>query len=132
LIRNPDYVADERQAGAEAVVCDLEASAGDVAALLSRAGAVVFAAGAGPGSRAPRKDSLDRAGIRRFVQVTQTEVRPSMPCLLPAVTTKIRTRSRCFPDRVTALLPPDILAGQPSLEVHFPGGGRTGNRGGAP
>jgi nucleoside-diphosphate-sugar epimerase len=70
LIRNPDYVADMRQAGAEAVVCDLEASAGDVAALLSGAGAVVFAAGAGPGSRAPHKDSLDRAGIRRFVQVS--------------------------------------------------------------
>ena len=79
MIRNPEHVADARQAGAEAVVCDLEAaSAGDVAVLLSGAGAVVFAAGAGPGSGAPRKDSVDggcavagaRAGIRRFVQVS--------------------------------------------------------------
>jgi uncharacterized protein YbjT (DUF2867 family) len=83
LIRNPAQVADVQQAGAEAVVCDLEtASADDVAALLSGADAVVFAAGAGPGSGVPRKDSVDRgasvlmadaaqrAGVRRFVQVS--------------------------------------------------------------
>jgi uncharacterized protein YbjT (DUF2867 family) len=83
LIRNPAHVADVRTAGAEAVVCDLEAaSAEDVAALLSGADAVVFAAGAGAGSGAPRKDSVDRAasvlmagaaeraGVRRFVQVS--------------------------------------------------------------
>ena len=40
LIRNPAHVADVRGAGAEAVVCDLEAaSAGDVAVLLSGADA---------------------------------------------------------------------------------------------
>src|SRR5215469_6374618 len=83
LVRNPAHVADVHKAGAEAVVCDLEAaSAGDVAGLLSGADAVVFAAGAGPGSGAPRKDSVDRAasvlmadaagraGVRRFVQVS--------------------------------------------------------------
>jgi uncharacterized protein YbjT (DUF2867 family) len=83
LIRNPAQAADVRQTGAEAVVCDLEAaSADDVAALLAGAGAVVFAAGAGPGSGAPRKDSVDRAasvlmagaaeraGARRFVQIS--------------------------------------------------------------
>jgi uncharacterized protein YbjT (DUF2867 family) len=83
LIRNPAHVADVRKAGAEAVVCDLEAaSADDVAVLLSGADAVVFAAGAGAGSGVPRKDSVDRAGsvlmadaaeragVRRFVQVS--------------------------------------------------------------
>jgi uncharacterized protein YbjT (DUF2867 family) len=83
LIRNPAQIADVRQAGAEAVVCDLEAASADaVAALLSGADAVVFAAGAGPGSGAPRKDSVDRAasvlmadaagraGVRRFVQIS--------------------------------------------------------------
>jgi uncharacterized protein YbjT (DUF2867 family) len=83
LIRNPAHVADVQKAGAEAVVCDLEAaSADDVAALVSGADAVVFAAGAGAGSGAPRKDSVDRAaavlmadaaqraGVRRFVQVS--------------------------------------------------------------
>jgi uncharacterized protein YbjT (DUF2867 family) len=83
LIRNPAHVADVQGAGAEAVVCDLEAaSAEDVAVLLSGADAVVFAAGAGAGSGALRKDSVDRAGsvlmadaagragVRRFVQVS--------------------------------------------------------------
>src|SRR5215510_8405672 len=83
LIRNPAQVADVQQASAEAVVCDLEtASADEVAMLLSRADAVVFAAGAGAGSGVPRKDSVDRgasvlmadaaerAGVRRFVQIS--------------------------------------------------------------
>jgi uncharacterized protein YbjT (DUF2867 family) len=80
LIRNPAHVTDVRKAGAEAVICDLEAaSADEVAVLLAGADAVVFAAGAGPGSGAPRKDSVDRAGsvlmaeaagVRRFVQVS--------------------------------------------------------------
>lgn len=83
LIRNPAQVADVQQAGAEAVVCDLEAaSASDVAMLLSDADAVVFAAGAGPGSGVPRKDTVDRAasvlmadaaeqaGVGRFVQIS--------------------------------------------------------------
>ncbi len=93
LIRNPAQAADVRKAGAEAVVCDLEAaSAEDVAALLSGADAVVFAAGAGAGSGAPRKDSVDRAasvlmadaaeraGVRRFVQVSSMGAgRPPRP-----------------------------------------------------
>src|SRR5215471_3980648 len=83
LVRNPAHVADVQNAGAEAFICDLEAaSADDVAVLLSGADAVVFAAGAGPGSGVPRKDSVDRAasvlmadaaeraGVRRFVQVS--------------------------------------------------------------
>ena len=83
LIRNRAHVADVQQTGAEAVVCDLEAaSADDVAVLLSGADAVVFAAGAGAGSGAPRKDSVNRAasvlmadaagqaGVRRFVQIS--------------------------------------------------------------
>ena len=59
LIRNPAHVADVQKAGAEAVICDLEtASTDDVAVLLAGADAVIFAAGAGPGSGAPRKDSV--------------------------------------------------------------------------
>jgi uncharacterized protein YbjT (DUF2867 family) len=83
LVRNPAQLADVRQAGAEAVLCDLEtASAADVAPALSRADAVVFAAGAGPGSGVARKNSVDRAAsvlmaaaaeqarVRRFVQIS--------------------------------------------------------------
>src|ERR1700677_493377 len=93
LVRNPAHVADVQAAGAEAVVCDLEAaSAGQVAELLRGADAVVFAAGAGPGSGASRKDSVDRAasvlmadaaelaGVRRFVQVSSMGAgRPPRP-----------------------------------------------------
>ena len=83
LVRNPAHVADVQQAGAEAVVCDLESAAADeVAGFLTGADAVVFAAGAGPGSGAARKDSVDRAasvlmadaarqaGVGRFVQIS--------------------------------------------------------------
>ena len=83
LVRNPAHVADVQKAGAEAVVCDLEtATAQEVAGLLTGADAVVFAAGAGPGSGVARKDSVDRAasvlmadaagqaGVGRFVQIS--------------------------------------------------------------
>ena len=54
LIRNPEHSADVRAAGAEPVECDLEADF-DVAPLIAGVDAVVFAAGAGPGSGADRK-----------------------------------------------------------------------------
>jgi len=62
LIRNPAHAAEVRAADAEAVACDLEAAtAEDVTALVAGADAVVFAAGADPGSGAARKDAVDRA-----------------------------------------------------------------------
>ncbi|HEY2285902.1 MAG TPA: SDR family oxidoreductase [Streptosporangiaceae bacterium] len=83
LIRNLAQAGDLLGAGAEAAVCDLEtASAAEVTALLAGADAVVFAAGAGPASGVPRKDTVDRgasvllasaaeqAGVRRFVQIS--------------------------------------------------------------
>jgi uncharacterized protein YbjT (DUF2867 family) len=61
FIRNPDHADDLQAAGAEALVVDLEDSSVDeVAALLEGADAVVFAAGAGPGSGAARKETVDR------------------------------------------------------------------------
>ena len=81
LIRNPAHDDEVTATGAVAALCDLEsASVDQVAGLLDGADAVVFAAGAGPGSGAPRKDTVDRgasvlladaasrAGVRRFVQ----------------------------------------------------------------
>ncbi|BBY93826.1 NAD-dependent dehydratase [Mycobacterium gallinarum] len=83
LIRNPDHVADVEATGAQAVVIDLEAvTAADVATHLQGADAVVFAAGAGPGSGAARKQTVDCdaailladaaeiAGVRRYVMVS--------------------------------------------------------------
>ncbi|MEV1000776.1 SDR family oxidoreductase [Nonomuraea sp. NPDC050202] len=83
LVRDPAHVADVEATGAEAVVCDLErASVEEVTRIVEGADAVVFAAGAGPGSGAPRKDTVDRgasvllaeaaerAGVRRFIQIS--------------------------------------------------------------
>lgn len=83
IVRNPDHVDDVQATGAEALVLDLEdASVEDVARHLDGADAVVFAAGAGPGSGIPRKETVDRAAsvlmadaarradVRRFVQIS--------------------------------------------------------------
>jgi len=83
IVRNPDHVTDLEQVGAKAVVLDLErSSVDDLVPVLSGADAVVFAAGAGPGSGSARKDTVDRdaavlladgaqaAGVRRYVMVS--------------------------------------------------------------
>jgi uncharacterized protein YbjT (DUF2867 family) len=63
LIRNPAHAADVEEAGGRAAVVDLEHSTtGELAPVLDGADAVVFAAGAGPGSSAERKDTVDRGG----------------------------------------------------------------------
>jgi nucleoside-diphosphate-sugar epimerase len=62
IVRNPDHEPDLRDDGVEPVALDLEsASVDEVAAVVADADAVVFAAGAGPGSGAARKDTVDRA-----------------------------------------------------------------------
>jgi nucleoside-diphosphate-sugar epimerase len=71
LIRNPDHAADVRAAGGEPVVCDLErAGVEEIAAAVERADAVVFAAGAGPGSGAERKLTMDRDGAIKLLDAT--------------------------------------------------------------
>ncbi|WP_158879858.1 NAD(P)H-binding protein [Amycolatopsis anabasis] len=83
IIRNPEHTADLRDSSAEPAVLDLEtAQAKEVAAVLDGADAAVFAAGAGPGSGAARKETVDLgaaalfaeaaelAGVRRHVQVS--------------------------------------------------------------
>lgn len=83
LIRNPAQAADLEAAGASAAVVDLErASVAEVADAVRGADAVVFAAGAGPGSGAARKQTVDRdaailladaaeaAGVGRYVMVS--------------------------------------------------------------
>jgi uncharacterized protein YbjT (DUF2867 family) len=63
LIRNPDHADDLRYAGAEPVVCDLEAADVDeITATVGDGDAFVFAAGAGPGSGPQRKWTMDYAG----------------------------------------------------------------------
>ncbi|MET0976370.1 MAG: NAD(P)H-binding protein [Leifsonia sp.] len=83
VIRNPAQSDDVRAAGATPVVVDIEsASAADLAGAIGAADAIVFAAGAGPGSGAARKETVDHQGsvlsiaaagllgTRRFVQIS--------------------------------------------------------------
>ncbi|MEU0401683.1 NAD(P)H-binding protein [Streptomyces sp. NPDC006197] len=72
IIRRPEQGNDLREAGAEPVVLDLEsASVEMVAAVLQGADAAVFAAGAGPGSGADRKDTVDRAAAVLFADAAE-------------------------------------------------------------
>ncbi|WP_166875942.1 NAD(P)-binding oxidoreductase [Salinibacterium sp. ZJ450] len=85
IIRNPDQIPDLERVGSQPLLLDLEHT--DTATLAAKlretgADAVVFAAGAGPGSGAVRKTTVDRdaailladaaeaAGIRRLVQIS--------------------------------------------------------------
>ena len=92
LIRNPDHAADVREAGAEPKVVDLErASEGDVAGAIAGSDAVIFAAGAGPGSGPERKDTMDyggavkliaaakQTGVDRYVIVSSMGANPDAP-----------------------------------------------------
>ena len=73
FIRNPEHTADLQAAGAEALVVDLEnASVDEVAAHLRGADAVVFAAGAGPGSGAARKETVDRDAAILLADAAET------------------------------------------------------------
>ncbi|HXT44711.1 MAG TPA: SDR family oxidoreductase [Pseudonocardiaceae bacterium] len=83
IIRNPAQVDDLCAVGADPAMCDLEsASVDEVASHLNGADAVVFAAGAGPGSGTARKETVDRgaavlcadaaqrAGVRRYLMIS--------------------------------------------------------------
>ena len=68
LIRNPAHADDVRDAGCEPVVCDLEgATVDEVTDAIRGADAAVFAAGAGPGSGAERKLTVDRDGAIKLL-----------------------------------------------------------------
>ena len=71
LIRNPDHSGDLEEVGAEPVLCDLEADDADVAGAISGADAVVFAAGAGPGSGPERKKTMDLGGALKLIDAAK-------------------------------------------------------------
>jgi nucleoside-diphosphate-sugar epimerase len=74
LIRNPDHAADVQSQGATPVVCDLEqATVDEVAGAIRGADAAVFAAGAGPGSGAARKSTMDRDGAIKLLNAAEAE-----------------------------------------------------------
>jgi uncharacterized protein YbjT (DUF2867 family) len=72
LIRNPDHADDLRGDGSEPVLLDLEAAEPDqVAEAVAGADAVVFAAGAGPGSGPERKLTVDRDGAIKLLDAAR-------------------------------------------------------------
>jgi nucleoside-diphosphate-sugar epimerase len=72
LIRNPDHADDVRARGGQPVVCDLErADVSEITAAIKGASAVVFAAGAGPGSGAERKLTMDRDGAIKLLRAAE-------------------------------------------------------------
>jgi uncharacterized protein YbjT (DUF2867 family) len=71
VIRNPDHAADLERAGATPVVCDIEAGDADLAGAVAGADAVVFAAGAGPGSGSERKETVDHAGAVKLIEAAK-------------------------------------------------------------
>jgi uncharacterized protein YbjT (DUF2867 family) len=70
LIRNPAHADDLRELGAEPALCDLEGDC-DVAAAVSGADVVIFAAGAGPGSGVERKRSMDLGGALKLIDAAK-------------------------------------------------------------
>jgi uncharacterized protein YbjT (DUF2867 family) len=92
MIRNSNHADDVRQAGAEPAVVDLEhASVDDVTHAIAGCDAVVFAAGAGPGSGPERKETMDyggavkliaaakQAGASRYLIVSSMGANPNAP-----------------------------------------------------
>jgi uncharacterized protein YbjT (DUF2867 family) len=77
IVRDPAHVPDLEQAGAQAIVLDMEAE-DDLSGGVDGADALVFAAGAGPGSGPERKRTVDlgaavklmETGVRRYVMVS--------------------------------------------------------------
>jgi uncharacterized protein YbjT (DUF2867 family) len=70
LIRNPDHAADLEAVGAEPVLSDLEQE-DDLAPHVEGADAIVFAAGAGPGSGPARKQTMDLGGAVKLIDAAR-------------------------------------------------------------
>jgi nucleoside-diphosphate-sugar epimerase len=91
LIRNPDHGGELQAIGVEPAVCDLERDDAALIRHIEDTDAVVFAAGAGPGSGAERKWTMDRdgavrlidacrqAGVRRYVIISAMGAKPGAP-----------------------------------------------------
>jgi uncharacterized protein YbjT (DUF2867 family) len=69
LIRNPDHAADLEALRATPVLCDLERD--DPAPHVGTADAIVFAAGAGPGSGPERKRTVDYGGAVKLIEAAE-------------------------------------------------------------
>lgn len=73
LVRKEEQLSDVEADGAEPVLCDLESESaeGRIGEAVEGCDAVVFAAGAGPGSGAARKDTMDYGGAAKLVEAAE-------------------------------------------------------------
>lgn len=72
IIRDPSQGADIETAGGQPLVIDLEgSSAEEIAAAIGSADAIVFAAGAGPGSGNERKETVDYGAAVKMIEAGQ-------------------------------------------------------------
>jgi uncharacterized protein YbjT (DUF2867 family) len=139
LIRNPDHVADLEAAGAQPVVVDLEeATVADIAAHVRGADAVVFAAGAGPGSGAARKQTVDcdaailladaaeAAGVKRYVMVSAMGADVEAPDEIgdPVFVAYLRAKGHAD-DVIRARDALDVTVVRPGHLTNDPGTGRV-------
>jgi uncharacterized protein YbjT (DUF2867 family) len=69
LIRNTDHAPDLEQVGAVPVLCDLELD--DAVPHIGAAEAIVFAAGAGPGSGVERKRTVDYGAAVKLIEAAE-------------------------------------------------------------
>jgi nucleoside-diphosphate-sugar epimerase len=73
LVRKEEQLPEVEADGAEAVLCDLESETveGGVGEAVEACDAIVFAAGAGPGSGAARKETMDFGGAAKLVEAAE-------------------------------------------------------------
>jgi uncharacterized protein YbjT (DUF2867 family) len=70
IIRKSEQAKVLQEAGAEPVICDIEHE-NDISEAVGNADLVIFAAGAGPGSGAERKWSVDRDGAVKLIDAAK-------------------------------------------------------------
>lgn len=138
IIRRAEQSDDLRAAGAEPAVCDLEsAPVEQVARILDGADAAVFAAGAGPGSGAARKETVDHracslladaaeaTGVRRFLVVSSMGAdREPPPGTDPVFAAYLRAKAAADAD-VMARAGLDWTILRPGHLTNDPGTGRV-------
>src|SRR3954451_4581103 len=138
FIRNPAQAADLEAVGAEPLIVDLEqASVDEVAKHLDGADAVVFAAGAGPGSGAARKETVDRdaailladaaeaAKVTRYVMVLSTGADADVPDTRDPVFTAYLRAKGMADDNVRARTALQSTIVRPGHLTNDPGTGRV-------
>jgi nucleoside-diphosphate-sugar epimerase len=138
FIRNPSQAKDLEAVGAEPLVVDLEqASVDEVAKHLHGADAVVFAAGAGPGSGAARKETVDRdaailladaaeaANVSRYLMVSSTGADADSPDVKDSVFTTYLRAKGAADDNVRARAALNATIVRPGHLTNDPGTGRV-------